>query len=171
MNREELKELIRAEIKEELKKRKKNTDLSEFQKTVKLLNSYKMLKTRVDYLKNNLNNIQIKKKYSIGEIKATSNDNLSEIDKIEIIKEKRLKEIDLLNSLITNIEQGLDYIKNNKYCDVIHLFYFERLSLEDIATKFNVDTSTIKRNKSKMIFDITCCMFGDEIIKEIVSEK
>lgn len=171
MNREELKELIRAEIKEELKKRKKNTDLSEFQKTVKLLNSYKMLKTRVDYLKNNLNNIQIKKKYSIGEIKATSNDNLSEIDKIEIIKEKRLKEIDLLNSLITNIEQGLDYIKNNKYCDVIHLFYFERLSLEDIATKFDVDVSTIKRNKSKMIFDMTCCMFGDEIIKKIVSDK
>ena len=171
MNREELKELIRAEIKEELKKRKKNTDLSEFQKTVKLLNSYKMLKTRVDYLKNNLNNIQIKKKYSIGEIKATSNDNLSEIDKIEIIKEKRLKEIDLLNSLITNIEQGLDYIKNNKYCDVIHLFYFERLSLEDIATKFDVDVSTIKINKSKMIFDMTCCMFGDEIIKKIVSDK
>ena len=95
----DIKKAIQNEVKKQLGILKENDsiekkELTPYQKTVKLLKNYKYYKNRIEYLKNNLDNIEIKKRYSIGEIKAVNNNNLSEMERKEIIKEERLKEIE-----------------------------------------------------------------------------
>ena len=73
-----MKKAIQTEVKKQLGVLKENDDpgkniLTPYEKTIKLLKNYKYYKKRIEYLKNNLDNIEIKKKYSIGEIKAVNN--------------------------------------------------------------------------------------------------
>ncbi|ERT44426.1 sigma factor-like helix-turn-helix DNA-binding protein, partial [Fusobacterium nucleatum] len=119
------------------------------------------------YLKNNLDNIEIKKKYSIGEIKATSNNNLSELEKIEIIKEERLKEIELLKELINFTDYGLSSIEKEKYKEMVPMMYFEKLKIDEIAEKFNVDERTVKRNRNLLVNIIASNLFESEILQKI----
>ena len=78
----DMKKAIQNEVKKQLgvlkEKDGEKKVLTPYQKTIKLLKNYRYYKNRIEYLKNNLDNIEIKKKYSIGEIKAVNNNNLSE---------------------------------------------------------------------------------------------
>ena len=169
---EDMKKAIQNEVKKQLGilKGKDDTEkkvLTPYQKTIKLLKSYRYYKNRIEYLKNNLDNIEIKKKYSIGEIKATSNNNLSELEKIEIIKEERLKEIELLKELINFTDYSLSSIEKEKYKEIISLMYFEKLKIEEIAEKFNVDERTVKRNRNLLVNIIASNLFESEILQKI----
>lgn len=170
---EDMKKAIQNEVKKQLgilkdKDGTEKKELTPYQKTIELLKNYNHFKNRIEYLKNNLDNIEIKKKYSIGEIKATSNNNLSELEKIEIIKEERLKEIELLKELINFTDYGLYSIEKEKYKKIISLMYFEKLKIEEIAEKFNVDTSTIKRNRNKLVEIMSLSLFDSEILKDLI---
>ena len=170
---EDVKKAIQNEVKKQLGvlKEKDGTEkkeLTPYQKTIKLLKSYRYYKNRIEYLRNNLNNIEIKKKYSIGEIKAANNSNLSEMERKEIIKEERLKEIEFFEYGINLIDYGLSSIEEEKYKDIIPLIYFEKLRIEDVAEKFNVDTSTIKRNRNKLVEIMSLSIFDSEILKDLI---
>lgn len=169
---EDMKKAIQNEVKKQLgvlkeKDGTENKVLTPYQKTIKLLKSYRYYKNRIEYLKNNLDNIEIKKKYSIGEIKAVNN-NLSEMEKKEIIKEERLKEIEFFEYGINLIDYGLSSIEEEKYKEIIPLIYFEKLRMEDVAEKFNVDTSTIKRNRNKLVETMSLSIFDSEILKDLI---
>ena len=170
---EDIKKAIQNEVKKQLGILKENDsiekkELTPYQKTVKLLKNYKYYKNRIEYLKNNLDNIEIKKKYSIGEIKAANNSNLSEMERKEIIKEERLKEIEFFEYGINLIDYGLSSIEEEKYKEIIPLVYFEKLKMEDVAEKFNVDTSTIKRNRNKLVEIMSLSIFDSEILKDLI---
>ena len=65
---EDIKKAIQTEVKKQLGILKENNsiekkELTPYQKTIKLLKSYRYYKNRIEYLKNNLDNIEIKKKY------------------------------------------------------------------------------------------------------------
>lgn len=170
---EDMKKAIQNEVKKQLGilKEKDGTEkkeLTPYQKTIELLKNYNHFKNRVEYLKNNLDNIEIKKKYSIGEIKAVNNKNLSEMEKREIIKEERLKEIEFFEYGINLIDYGLSSIEDEKYKEIISLIYFEKLRIEDIAEKFSVDTSTIKRNRNKLVETMSLSIFDSEILKDLI---
>ena len=170
---EDIKKEIQTEVKKQLgilkgKDAQDKNILTPYEKTIKLLKNYKYYKNRVEYLKNNLDNIEIKKKYSIGEIKAVNNKNLSEMEKREIIKEERLKEIEFFEYGINLIDYGLSSIEDEKYKEIISLIYFEKLRIEDIAEKFSVDTSTIKRNRNKLVETMSLSIFDSEILKDLI---
>ena len=170
---EDIKKEIQTEVKKQLGILKENNGsgkniLTPYQKTIKLLKSYRYYKNRIEYLKNNLDNIEIKKKYSIGEIKAVNNNNLSEMERKEIIKEERLKEIEFFEYGINLIDYGLSSIEEEKYKEIIPLIYFEKLRMEDVAEKFNVDTSTIKRNRNKLVEIMSLSIFDSEILKDLI---
>ena len=170
---EDIKKEIQTEVKKQLGILKGNDAqdkniLTPYEKTIKLLKNYKYYKNRVEYLKNNLDNIEIKKKYSIGEIKAVNNKNLSEMEKREIIKEERLKEIEFFEYGINLIDYGLSSIEDEKYKEIISLIYFEKLRIEDIAEKFSVDTSTIKRNRNKLVETMSLSIFDSEFLKGLI---
>ena len=166
---EDMKKAIQNEVKKQLgilkeKDGAEKKELTPYKKTIELLKNYNHFKNRIEYLKNN---IEIKKKYSIGEIKATSNNNLSELEKIEIIKEERLKEIELLKELINFTDYGLSSIEKEKYKEIISLMYFEKLKIEEIAEKFNVDERTVKRNRNLLVNIIASNLFESEILQKI----
>lgn len=169
---EDIKKAIQTEVKKQLGVLKENDDsgkniLTPYQKTIELLKNRNHFQNRIEYLKNNLDNIEIKKKYSIGEIKATNNANLSEIEKIEIIKEERLKEIELLKELINFTDYGLTSIEKEKYKDIIPMMYFDKIKIEDIAEKFDVDERTIKRNRNSLVNTIANNLFESEFLQKI----
>lgn len=49
-----------------------------------------------------------------------------------------------------DIKNTLDKLKNYTYYDVLEMYYRDHLTLEKIAEKYNVDVSTIRRNKKKL---------------------
>ena len=170
---EDMKKAIQNEVKKQLgilkeKDGAEKKELTPYQKTIKLLKSYIYYKNRIEYLRNNLDNIEIKKKYSIGEIKAANNSNLSEMERKEIIKEERLKEIEFFEYGINLIDYGLSSIEEEKYKEIIPLIYFEKLRMEDVAEKFSVDTSTIKRNRNKLVEIMSLSIFDSEILKDLI---
>ena len=160
---EDMKKAIQNEVKKQLgvlkdKDGTEKKELTPYQKTIELLKNYNHFKNRIEYLKNNLDNI---------EIKATSNDNLSELEKIEIIKEERLKEIELLKELINFTGYGLSSIEKEKYKEIVPMMYFEKLKIEEIAEKFNVDERTVKRNRNLLVNIIANNLFESEILQKI----
>ena len=169
---EDMKKAIQNEVKKQLgvlkKKDGEKKELTPYQKTIKLLKSYRYYKNRIEYLRNNLDNIEIKKKYSIGEIKAANNSNLSEMERKEIIKEERLKEIEFFEYGNNLIDYGLSSIEEEKYKEIIPLIYFEKLRMEDVAEKLSVDISTIKRNRNKLVEIMSLSIFDSEILKDLI---
>lgn len=68
---EDIKKEIQTEVKKQLGILKGNDAqdkniLTPYEKTIKLLKNYKYYKNRVEYLKNNLDNIEIKKNILLG---------------------------------------------------------------------------------------------------------
>lgn len=53
-----------------------------------------------------------------------------------------------------NIEEALKTVRNDFYFDVIPLFYRNNQTIEHISEKFNVDVSTIVRNKKRLCLEI-----------------
>ena len=90
------------------------------------------------------------------------------MEKREIIKEERLKEIEFFEYGINLIDYGLSSIEDEKYKEIISLIYFEKLRIEDIAEKFSVDTSTIKRNRNKLVETMSLSIFDSEILKDLI---
>ena len=72
-------------------------ELSGYEKIKLILENYTSLVDRLNYLKTNINNVSLKHSYNYDRaIKGFNSEYLSDIEKIEDIKEKRLMTIDLL---------------------------------------------------------------------------
>ena len=145
----------------------KERNLTPYQKTEYFLSNYPSLKNRKEYLKKSLDNIELKKIYSINEIKATNKDNLSDVEKIEMIKEERIKEIGEIDYLVDFIDYGLSFIENDKYKEIIDLIYFKKFKLECVADKLGIDESTVKRNKSLLVEKIASNLFQNDILEKL----
>ena len=90
------------------------------------------------------------------------------MEKREIIKEERLKEIEFFEYGINLIDYGLSSIEDEKYKEIIPLIYFEKLRMENVAEKFSVDTSTIKRNRNKLVEIMSFSIFDSEFLKGLI---
>ena len=145
----------------------KEKNLTPYQKTEYFLSNYPALKNRKEYLKKSLDNIELKKIYSINEIKATNKDNLSDVEKIEMIKEERIKEIHEIDYLVDFIDYGLSFVQDDKYKEIIDLIYFKKFKIEGVANKLGIDESTVKRNKSLLIEKIASNLFQNDILEKL----
>lgn len=166
MTKEEIKKLIREEI-------QKHTseiidiasDKNIFHKVESMLKNYNRFKKRVEVLKQELDNIIIKKQVNYGIIFSSQYEHLSEAEKIEIKKEEIKKSINQYQSLINLMDFGLNEIKNDKYIEIIKLKYFERNTNEEIAEKLNIEERTVRRNKNRLVEELITIIFPDEILK------
>ena len=66
-------------------------------------------------------------------------------------------------------ENALKNIEDDKYYKIIELKYFEEMTLEYVAGKFNVDITTIKRNKNRLINRLRALIFSDNVIQDIMN--
>lgn len=65
---------------------------------------------------------------------------------------------------VLRIERALETVKDDKYYDVIPFKYFDGMSLEDIADKYECDDRTIRRNKNRLVNKIKIMLFGADAL-------
>ena len=93
-------------------------------------------------------------------------------DTEELVEEKInsiRQSIAITSNLVNVIDSALSMLKNDKYYDVICYKYFEKRTYDEIAEIFDVDRTTISRNKNRLINILKVYLFSDDVIKELFS--
>lgn len=91
----------------------------------------------------------------------------SEVEKLEDKIESLEASIVLTRRFVKVIDTALDKIKEDPYFEIIKMKYYEGKSREQIAEFFEVDVSTITRNKNRLINTLKINLFSDEVIMEL----
>lgn len=162
-----------AKILKEDKEFKIQKNLTPFQRTEKLLYELKYLKGAIEVKRERLSGLHnapvlLSKKETGVNVQATKK-YLSEVEKIENMIEQCENEIKRLEHVISMTENALKNIEDDKYYKIIELKYFEEMTLEYVAGKFNVDITTIKRNKNRLINRLRALIFSDNVIQDIMN--
>lgn len=154
----------------------KDTKQTAFQKTETLLYNYNSFKSAI---KEKNEYIKYLQKYGIESkskgITSISTANsytgnskdLDEITEEKIINIKKSKAT--TQSLINRIDNALSKLEKDKYYEVIRYKYFEKKTNDEIAEIYDVDGTTISRNKNRMINILKIYLFSDDVVEEIFS--
>ena len=70
--------------------------------------------------------------------------------------------------VIALMDRGLELLKNDPYYNILEMRYFDNRTLEDIAAYFNCDSSTISRNRSRLVKELSLRMFPDDVVNEYI---
>lgn len=79
---------------------------------------------------------------------------------------KRSKE-QTTKKMITKLNEALKEIKDDQYYEIITMTYFENQTREYIAEYFDTTTTTVTRNKNRLINKLKMMIFSDEAIREM----
>lgn len=79
---------------------------------------------------------------------------------------KRSKE-PTTKKMITKLNGALKEIKDDQYYEIITMTYFENQTREYIAEYFDTTTTTVTRNKNRLINKLKIMIFSDEAIREM----
>lgn len=71
--------------------------------------------------------------------------------------------------VIAMIEKCLDALKNDPYYNVLEMRYFEGRTLEEIAVYLDCDTSTVSRNRTRLVKEMALQMFPDDVVNEYMN--
>ena len=71
--------------------------------------------------------------------------------------------------VIDLIKRSMEALRNDPYYEILEMRYFENRTLEDIAAHFNCDSSTISRNRNKLIKELALRLFPDEVVNEYIN--
>lgn len=69
--------------------------------------------------------------------------------------------------LVQAVDDAIETVKDDPYCDVIRRFYFEGQTRESIALDYGCTETTISRNKTRLLNKLKVILFSDEVIFEI----
>lgn len=139
-------------------------ELSGYEKIKLILENYTSLVDRLNYLKTNIDNVSLKHSYKYDRAaKGFNSEYLSDIEKIEDIKEKRLMTIVLLEYFLRLVDSGISYLKdlNFKHYEIIELYYIKGMKLKQVASKLGINPATVSKNKDKLIQEIAHFHFDD----------
>ena len=134
-----------------------------FKKTLILLKDYNRSKSFIEINKNEIEALRKgelpKKSAGIITGHESGHEFKSEFekreDKITFLEETIAKK----EKRIMTVDLALGYIKDEKYHEIIPLFYFDNCSIEDIAEELEVDTRVVTRNKKKLIEILSVFLF------------
>jgi hypothetical protein len=70
---------------------------------------------------------------------------------------------------IALIDKCMAALRNDPYYKVLEMRYFEGRTLEDIGIYFGCDHTTISRNKSRLVRELSMRLFPDEVVNEFMS--
>lgn len=59
-----------------------------------------------------------------------------------------------------DITRALERLKEDRYIDIIPLYYYSHNTIEHIASLYDVDVSTITRNKKRLCKEISKIIYG-----------
>lgn len=69
--------------------------------------------------------------------------------------------------LCDKIETAMNTIKGDYYYDVISLYYFDGMTREEVAERFNTSETTISRNKKRLVDALSAVLFSDDLIYDL----
>lgn len=151
----------------------KDEYLSPYQKTEKLISSYNLLKSAVERKKLSMEEIELNgltpNNATIKErVQGGNTEYKSEIEKKEERMEELKNDIEYFERVICLIEQAMETVKQDKYYKILEMKYFNKNTMEDIAEEFEVDVRTIKRNKNRLINEMSLVFISTNDIKKLI---
>lgn len=153
----------------------KDSKQSAFQKTEILLYNYGSFQDAVKEKKLQIKEVRshgIKHKSKSITSFSSGNNFSSQKDPDELEEEKILQlesSIKITKNLILVIDKALEKLHDDPYYDIIKLKYFEKKKGDEIAEYFNVETSTVSRNKNRLINVLKIYLFSDDVVNELFS--
>lgn len=152
----------------------KDNKQTPFQKTETLLYNYNNFQEAIKDKYLQIETIQTegipKKSSSISSFSSQATYEVkSDADKAEEKIECIEQSIQTTKNFIKVIDAAIDALKGDSYFDIIPMKYFEGQTREEIAEHFEVDVSTISRNKNRLINMLQIRLFSDEVIYQIFS--
>ena len=69
---------------------------------------------------------------------------------------------------IALIDRNMAALKNDPYYKALEMRYFDGRTLEDIGVYFGCDHSTVSRNKSRLVKELSLRLFPDDVINEYI---
>lgn len=78
-------------------------------------------------------------------------------------------DVEKTKRLVKLIDEAIEQINNESgyYAGLLECIYFNRMTREELACRFNCEPITITRNKNKMIHKLKDMLFSDEVIEEL----
>lgn len=73
---------------------------------------------------------------------------------------------DASRSIIEAVNKAVELIGDDPYIDLIDMYYFKGLKIEEIAAKTNLDERTIYRHKKRLVRRLAVIFYGDEALRE-----
>jgi len=152
----------------------KDNRQSAFQKTEILLYNYKNFNDAIKEKKLQVKEVKVygikEKSKSITSFSSGNSFTIKDEDeKIEDKIEQLESSILITKNLISVIDKALEKLHDDQYYKIIKLKYFDKKRSEEIAEYFNIDISTVSRNKNRLINVLKIYLFSDEAITEMFS--
>lgn len=173
---EETKNEIVKKVLEELKNKKllKNPK-SSYKSTEKILYSLnvlpeaiKLIDEEVKKLEEEAKGITIPKAKSNSLILNERNNTYVYGDETLETKISELKQISVkAKSQIRLVKSALKKIENDKYYDIIPMYYFEEKTIEEIAEECEWAVGTVSKHKKRLMNDLKVYVFPDTFIEEL----
>lgn len=69
---------------------------------------------------------------------------------------------------VLRIDRALETIKEDRYYNIIPFKYWDGMTMEEIAEKFDCEDKTIRRNKNRLVNKIKIMLFGADALNENV---
>lgn len=71
------------------------------------------------------------------------------------------------NSQIRIVNNALDKIKEDKYYSIIPLYYFDNMTVEEIAEECDWATGTVSKHKKRLMNELKVYIFPDTFMNEL----
>lgn len=173
---EETKNEIVKKVLEELKNKKllKNPK-SSYKSTEKILYSLnvlpeaiKLIDEEVKKLEEEAKGITIPKAKSNSLILNERNNTYVYGDETLETRISELKQISVkAKSQIRLVKSALKKIENDKYYDIIPMYYFEEKTIDEIAEECEWAVGTVSKHKKRLMNDLKVYVFPDTFIEEL----
>lgn len=159
-----------------VKSKNKKKEMNAYQKTEALLFSYvnfnKILKEKEQEIADlRKYGVPAKSSMSGGERVQSSRTNVGIVlpeDAVEDAVRTVERSVEDTVHAVALIDKCMAALKNEPYYDILPMRYFEGRTLEDIGVYFGVDHTTISRNKSRLVRELSMRMFPNDVAKEMM---
>lgn len=71
------------------------------------------------------------------------------------------------NSQIRIVNQALNMIKNDKYYNIIPMYYFDNITIEKIAEECDWAVGTVSKHKKRLMNELKIYIFPDTFLNEL----
>lgn len=173
---EETKNEIVKKVLEELKNKKLlRNPKSSYKSTEKILYSFNVLPEAVKLIDDEVKQLELEAE---GISRPTAHSNSLVLNEREgtyvygdETLETRISELKQISvktkSQIRLVNNALKKIENDKYYEIIPLYYFENMTIEEVAEEMEYSVGAISKHKKRLLNDLKVYIFPDTFIEEL----